>query len=427
VASSRITKRAVDDARAGPRDAFLWDDEVRGFGLRVTTAGAKSYVFQYRLGGREAKSRRFTIGKHGSPWTPDTARKRAKELAEDVRRGIDPVDSSRERRRQAVDLAFSSYVELFNEAYLEKRWARSSLGHGILKREAVPVLGRKPLPKISRADINAVYDRLVDRPAVARLAHATMRKLFRWALSRGDIDRSPLEGVEAPPAVESRDRVMNDDELALAWQSAEDIGSPFLGFYRLLILTGQRREEVAGLHWAELDRATMTWTLPGERAKNRETHIVPLSELARDVLDAVAGGDKWPRRGLVFSTTGARPVSGFSKAKRRLDEFMLQRARKEAEKLGDDPTKVTIEPWRVHDLRRTFATGLQRLGIRLEVAEACLNHISGSRSGIVGVYQRHNWAEEKRLAMDAWARHVGGLLEPAADRTNVVQLGVARA
>jgi len=395
---ARITKPAVDSAAAGLKDIFLWDDELRGFGLRTTPTGSKSYVFQYRMGGREAPSRRYTIGRHGSPWTPQTARKEAERLAIMIARGVDPVEAEHERRRQAVDLAFTSYVETFANLYLKKRWKQWSLGAGVLRREAVPVLRGKPLPSIKRSDLSLIWDRLHDQPAVARLVHATLRKLFRWAVSRGDIDRSPLEGVEPPPPVPARERVLSDGELVQIWRACDELGYPFGSLFRLLMLTGQRREEVAALNWNELDREKRLWLLPSTRAKNKKSHLVPLSDLAIEVLDEAAASKDWPKSGLVFSTTGKTPPSGFSKAKRRLDEC-IQLA-----------SNCSGEAWRLHDLRRTLATGLQRLGIRFEVTEAVLNHISGARSGIAGVYQRHDWAQEKRDALDAWAGSILRLL-----------------
>ena len=237
-----------------------------------------------------------------------------------------------------------------------------------------------------------------DRPAIARLTHATLRKMFRWAVSRGDLDRSPLEGVEPPPPVPSRDRVLSDQEIALVWRGSEELGWPFAGLFRLLLLTGQRRDEVASLNWIELDRIQALWLLPAHRSKNKKPHLVPLSEQAIAVLDEFVDGEDWPRQGLVFSTTGKTPVSGFSKAKKRLDEYV-------ATALEPNP----LEPWRTHDLRRTVATGLQRLGVRFEVTEAVLNHVSGARSGIAGVYQRHDWAAEKREALAQWGASVARL------------------
>lgn len=392
--TARITKQSIDALQATTREAFLWDDQLRGFGLRSTPNGAKSYVFQYRMGGREAPSRRYTIGRHGSPWTPQSARKEAERIAMLVAQKIDPVQADHERRRQAVDLAFEAYVETFIDLYLKKRWKQWPLGAGVLRREAVTVLKRKPLPAIKRSDLAAIWDRLQDRPAVARLTHATLRKLFRWALSRGDLERSPLEGVEAPPPVAARDRVLSDDELTAVWSGAEAVGWPFEGLLKLLMLTGQRREEVAALAWEELDRACSTWVLPAVRSKNGKPHLIPLSAPAIAVLDQMVGGEEWPAKGLVFSTTGKTPVSGFSKVKRRLDDHLSA------------ALAEPVQQWRLHDLRRTVATGLQRLGVRFEVTEAVLNHSSGSKSGIAGVYQRYDWADEKRAALSRWAQHL---------------------
>lgn len=393
--SGRITKRAVESMVPGPGEVFLWDDELRGFGLRVTSRGAKSYILQYRMGGREARTRRFTIGTHGSPWTPDQARKEAARLKILIRQGVDPAQAEQERRRQAVDLAFDAYVQSFTDMYLKRRWKQWKLGAGVLTREVVPVLRDKPLPRIRRSDVSGVWDRLVDRPAVARLTHATLRKLFRWAVSRGDIERSPLEGAEAPPAVPARDRVLSDEELGLLWSGIDVVSAPFDTFFRLLVLTGQRRDEVAGLQWNELDRSEALWTLPGSRTKNRKPHMVPLSGQIVEILDRIAEGAEWPAQGLVLSTTRATPISGFSKPKRKLDGYLQER-------LGGS----RYVHWRVHDLRRTVATGLQRLGVRFEVTEAILNHVGGARSGVAGVYQRYDWLDEKRDALMKWGAHV---------------------
>jgi integrase len=395
----RITKQAVDALVPDGKECFLWDQEFKGFGVRVTTSGSRSYVLQYRMGGREAPSRRYTIGKHGSPWTPLTARKEAERLAILVHRGIDPVQDKQDREREAVELAFDLYVESFVDLYLKKRWKHWQLGSSLLERHAVKALGKKPLPLIKRGDLAPIFDKVDDKPATARLIHATLRKLFRWAVSRGDIDRSPLEGVEAPPPVAARDRVLSDEELALVWKSSGDLGWPFAGLFRLLILTGQRRSEVASLDWSEINGAEATWTLPSQRSKNKKPHLVPLTEQAIAVLDEFAFEGTWPNKGLVFSVTGKTPISGFSKAKSRLDALVTKARGAE------------LGPWRTHDLRRTVATGLQRLGVRFEVTEAVLNHVSGARGGIAGVYQHHDWAHEKREALTAWAQHVARLAD----------------
>ena len=326
MATGRVTKRAVDAMTPVAHTNFLWDDELRGFGVRITANGAKAYVYQYRLGGREAAKKRATIGRHGSPWTPDTARAEAKRLALLVGQGIDPVEAEKERRRQTITLAFGSYAQRFSDEYLKTHWPKGwALASGILRRDAAPAFAGLSLPQITRGHVAGFLDGLADRPAVRRNAFAILRRLFRWAVSRGDITASPITDMDAPAAPRARDRVLADDELALVWHAAEGMRYPFGPMFLMLAATGQRREEVAGLAWSELDRGSATWTLPAGRAKNGQAHLVPLSPRAVDLLDALArllGGKasnddaRWPRRGLVFSTTGKTAVSGYSRAKR---------------------------------------------------------------------------------------------------------------
>lgn len=427
MATVKLTKRTIDALSLSGRDQFYWDDELPGFGLKVTRGGRKVYICQYRTGGRGSPTRRYTIGPHGA-WTPEKARDEAKRLLVDKDRGIDVQAAKVERTRIATDLGFSAYADRFLRDYVKHEWAASyAFAEGILRLHVKPVLKAKPLPSIRKADVTVIFDRIpASQAALRRNVYAVVSRLLRWAVGRGDIERSPLEGFEAPPVAASRDRVLSDDELRLCWLGAVAMGDPFGSLYRLLILTGQRRDEVAGLRWEELRRTARLWSLPGARAKNGIASDIHLSASAIAVLDALAGGEKWPRRGFVLTTTGETAVSGFSKAKARLDGQMLAIARKEATEAGDDPDKVALAPWRVHDLRRTLATGGQRLGVRFEVVEAILNHVSGARSGVAGVYQRHDWKDEKRAALDAWAVHVQRVVE-GAEESNVVQLAEARA
>jgi integrase len=428
MATGKITKRTVDAFASVERDVLLWDDELRGFGLKVTPAGNKVFVIQYRAGGRGSSTKRYTIGNYGSPWTPSGAREEAERLLQVVRQGGDPLVNKAERGRIVRDLAFTSYSELFLKEYVRREWkATYADAESIFRLHLCPALKMKPLPDIRRSDIAALFDSIPrEKMGLRRKAHAVLRRMFRWAVGRGDLDRSPLEGMEAPPAPKSRDRWLRDWELRLAWLAAGELGYPFGTLYRLLILTGQRREEVAGLDWKELDRDSREWSIPAARAKNGYATAVPLSTIVLDELDKIADGERWPRRGFVFTTRGNAPVSGFSGAKMRLDDAMLALARTEAKVAGDNPEHVEIAPWRAHDLRRTLATGMQRLGVRFEVTEAILNHVSGARAGVAGVYQRHDWKQEKRDALDAWARHVEQVVA-GSDKTNVVSLADRRA
>jgi len=427
-----ISKRSVDALKPSNKDQFLWDDDLHGFGVKVTPAGKKTYIYQYRTAGRAGSTRRATLGVHGS-LTPDDARIAAKEAAKLISAGLHPTDEKRqkEKARQAKklsdeELGFKTYcVDTYLPARKpELRTRTYDFIEAALRCHAYPVLASKPLPDITSRDVRKLLDG-IKHESVRYSVFGVLRTLFKWAAAKGreDIPASPLEGMEALRPVESRDRVLSDAELALALRAADELAQPYGPFYGLLFATGQRRDEVAALDWAELNRAELLWTLPRERAKNGKANIVPLNAHAIAALDRVAGGDKWPSRGLVFPATDKTPISGFSKAKKALDAKMLDLARSDAEQAGDNPEAVQLTPWRLHDARRTLATGLQRLGVRFEVTEAVLNHTSGiSRAGVAGVYQRHGWAPEKRAALDAWAAHCDRLLNPEEEASNVVAL-----
>ena len=407
MATGRISKRAVDALIEGEKDLLLWDNEVSGFGIKVTPRGGRTYLLQYRMGGRGTKTRRFTIGRHGN-WTAEEARAQARKLRQLVDVGIDPRDAEIERQRAYVDLGFESMLDRFLEEYGKTKWSKATYasGESNLRRYALPILKSKSLPQIKRTDIRTLRDSIPpSKLGLRRSLFAHTRKMFSWAVSEGFIPRSPFEGLENPQAVVSRDRVLTDRELLLVWQGSSELIQPFGNMVRLLLVTGQRRDEVAGMQWAELDRAQALWTIPGSRTKNGETQLVPLSAAALFELNLLSKqsakterNQSWPQKGYVCSTNSGRtPISGFSKIKIRLDGAIV--------KISSDQEQA-MPDWRFHDLRRTLATGLQRLGVRFEVTEAVLNHVSGSKSGVAGVYQRHHWSDEKRQALVAWSNHV---------------------
>lgn len=406
MATGKITKKSIDAVEAGSSSQFLWDTDLKGFGAKITPSGSISYVLQFRMGGRETIARRYTIGAHGSPWTPTTARSEAERLLLLVGQGIDPVEADKQRRREAIDLAFDNYARHFTRSCKGEGWRR--LVERVVRLHLEPVLRKKPLPSITRADIVSVLDQMPEEQvANRRNVFAVMRRLFRWAVSRGDLERSPMEGMETPPPVRPRDRWLSDKELRLIWHATPECHPCFGPIVRLLILTGQRREEVCGMHWQELDRAERLWTLPGQRTKNSEFNTIPLNQLAMIELDRLAGGEKWPRNGRVFATASGAGFAGYHKGKMKLDSAI--------EETEGEP----LPPWRLHDLRRTLATNFQRLGVRFEVTEAVLNHVSGSRAGVAGVYQRHDWKEEKRHALDDWNKHLDCVLHDATPSTAV--------
>ena len=431
--SIKISKATVDVAQPSVADKVYWDKALAGFGLKITPAGRKVYLYRYRLAppGRAAKTQpvTLTIGKHGD-LTPDQARDRATELAGKVAVGVDPRAEERRERieaearaRRDTDLAFDLKADQWLDHYeheKERRPSSVSQAKLVVRNHLKPALKSKPLPEIGKSDIQSIIDAIpVRQKAMRRAVFAYASILFGWAASSGYIDRNPLQDMNKPPAPKARERVLTDEELSAVWRATTGLPKPFGPFYRMLILSGQRRDEVATLGWGDLDRAAATWTIPADRAKNGRAHIVPLSAQVVVELDALAGSSlQWPRSGFVLTTTGRTPISGFSKAKVALDDLID----KSTAAAGGEP----MVEWRVHDLRRTLATGLQRLGVRFEVTEAVLNHISGSKGGVAGIYQRHDWKDEKRAALTAWASHVERLLS-GAPQSNVIQLGEVRA
>jgi integrase len=220
----------------------------------------------------------------------------------------------------------------------------------------------------------------IEAPMTANRVHGIVRKFFNWCIEHDLIANSPVAGVRAPNKEVSRDRVLTDDELRTVWRAVET--DPHAAIVQLLILTGQRRSEVAGMMWSEIDLDAALWTLPRERVKNARRHEVPLSKQAVAILRRVPRIDD-------YSVFALKPPHG-----------VLQRTKE----------RVGVDSWTLHDLRRTAASGMARLGASLAVIEKVLNHVSGSFAGIVGVYQRHEFAEEKRAALQMWADHVERLV-----------------
>jgi integrase len=402
------------------------DGKIAGLYLILQPSGAKSWALRYRAGGIPKK---LTIGPYPAIDLA-TARKRAQEALGDVAGGKDPAAIKRASRgaaraeREAQVDRVEHVVELFIERHAKPKTRDWRETERMLTKEVVSRWSGRRLSQITRAHVNEMLDEIIDRgaPIHANRVFAQLRKMSRWAVSRGIIERSPCEGMTAPSPETRRDRVLSDDEIRLVWQAFESIGWPFGPIGKLLLLTGARRDEVAALEWREVDLAARTWTLPAARSKNKRPHEIPLSDAAVEILAALLRVEG--NAGFVFTTTGKTAVSGFSRAKAQIDAAILEMLQRNAEATGADAKAP--EHWTFHDLRRTVATNLQKLGIRLEVTEAVLNHVSGSRAGIVGVYQRHEYAAEKRAALDAWARCLDALLT-GAPAANVVELAKARA
>jgi integrase len=415
------------------------DGKVGGLYLVVQPSGQKSWALRYRVAGAPKK---FTIGSYPAVSLGAARRKAQKAMAEVVD-GLDPSaqkKAAREAQKAAnttedrVENVVESFIKRHLEAKAKPSWAKE--GARLLRAEINPKFGKRRLGEISAKDVDKLLGEIAERaPITANRTLAVFRKLCNWAVSPkvGLIGASPCAGVEAPTVERSRERVLSDDEVKFAWGAFDVVGWPFGPLAKLLLLTGARRDEVASMEWREVDLAAKVWRIPSARTKNKRPHEIPLSDTVVAILKEFpkveTGREKseTPKPALVFTTTGKTSVSGFSRAKDAIDAVMLELLQKDAENRGRSPNAVTPpQRWVIHDLRRTVATNLQKLGIKLEVTEAVLNHVSGSRAGIVGVYQRHEYATEKRQALDAWAHRLEAIVSGDA-RSNVVELAEARA
>jgi integrase len=400
------------------------DGKIGGLYLVVQPTGAKSWAVRYRADG---KPRKLTLGAYPN-LDLTTARRRAQEALGDVAAGKDPARAKKAAReaRKADREAEDHRLEKIADAYIGryvKREIGAAWGKEIERQfrvEICPKLGHKQIGAITKANILDLLDKIVDRgsPITANRVHATLRQMFNWALDRDLIKTSPMpKGAPAPK--NDRDRFLDEGEIRVVWRAFDQTAWPFGPIGKLLLLTGARRDEIAAGTWSEIDLDARTWTIPGSRTKNGEPHEIPLSDAAIDILKGLPRIVGKP--GLIFTTTGQSPVSGFSKAKGAIDAAVLEILEKD---LGEHA--APLPHWTLHDLRRTVATALQKLGVRLEVTEAILNHVSGSCAGIVGIYQRYKYTAEKRQALDAWARRLDAIVNGAA-ASNVVELAAARA
>jgi integrase len=382
--SRALTVAAVERIKPpakGQADHF--DKGFPGLALRISYGGAKSWVYFYRLHG--GRVRRLTLGR----W-PGMELADARAAWQEARKTVGKGESPTVRKPIAADSFAAVADEWLKRDQADNRSYNEVVR--VIKRDVKPKWDGRLFATIGRRDVIELIDGIADRGAatLARRVHAHLHRLFKWSVGRGIIPMNPMVDLPKPGEAAARDRVLSDAELATVWRAAEKLSWPFGPIFCLLILTAARRDEIGALSRLELAKDKIE--LAGNRTKNGEAHIIPLSGNAIEIVETL------PRIGAcdyVFSTTGETPVSGWSRAKMLLDEVCteLQEGR-------------VIAPWRIHDLRRTVATGMQRLGISLQVVEAVLGHVSGSRAGIVGIYQRHDFNTEKRAALEKWAAHV---------------------
>ena len=400
--NSKLTAGMVLRAAPAPgKDRlYVWDTELRGFGLMVMASGHKSYVVQYRAGHR---SRRMTIS---GVLPVEQARKEARAILGSVAKGGDPVAAKR-----AAEAAQENTLSAVGKRYLASRAGRGlrtiNQRRAILERLIYPKLGGWPIESIRRSDVARLLEQIGDQrgPRMAGYAGSVLKIVFHWFERQSDDFRSPMIRGMAPSGIVPRDRVLDDRELRAFWRVASAWQHPFARMAQFILLTAARRTEVARMVRSELDGDT--WVIPAARYKSKVAHAIPLSKSARDVLAAcpIIGTS-----GYLFTLNGRQPVSCIH-PKRQFDDLM----RAELAKLPAE-----LERWTIHDLRRTARTLLSRAGVSADIAERCLGHVI---PGVRGIYDRHRFEEEKRAAFEALAAQIDRIVNP---QPNVVALDRAR-
>lgn len=427
---TKLTAIKVANVKPDPRKRIEIPDAGKpGLFLVVQPNGRKSWAVRYRrLSDR--KPRKVTLD--GFP--PLAAAHKLAQVALDrVAEGGDPAAEKQAKKRiveaPSVD-AIGDAFRLFMDRHTRTKkglpirestrqetgrllgFRRDPQQPGQWVESGAGVLAKwkdKTVKGIVRADVTELLSEMVDHGhgVKANRTLAALKSCFTFLVHRNPeaLSRSPCEGIADPAPETSRDRVLSNDELAAVWRAAAGEGYPYGTLVQALLLTGCRRDEVRDAPWAEIDLKAREWLIPGQRTKNRRDHVVPIAEELATILE------KLPRikgAGLLFTTTGTTPISGLAKYKRRLDKAVAAELEREPER------------WTLHDLRRTLATGLQKLRFPVEVCEAVLNHTAGTVSGVAAIYARHTYAVEKRAALEAWARHVDGIV--SGKPTNVVHL-----
>jgi integrase len=391
----KLTQPSVNSLAlpAGKTDAIYFDDDVPGLGLRLRGGGRRSWIFQYGIG---AKQRRMTLGT-APALTLAAARNTAADLHARVHLGEDPAAAKREGQRRAAD-TFEATLRLYLP---EKKRTLAPVSYAATERHllrcAKPLHGLG-IALVSRRDIGALLAALAASSGAAGVnrARASLSAFFAWCMARGLIEQNPVVGTHVAPE-QPRTRVLSLAELATIWRACGDVcgtsaaGTTYSAIVKLLILTGQRREEIGGLRFDEICGGYDVIALPESRTKNKQPHLIPLSAPALEIL---AGR---PRAGdFVFG--GAKPFVSWSYGRSLLEVAL-------------SATDAQLKPWTLHDLRRSVATGMAELGVAPHIVEAVLNHVSGHKAGVAGIYNRATYEKEKRAALVIWAEHVLAAVE----------------
>jgi integrase len=432
----------------GNRTREVPDARAPGLYLQIYPSGKQSWALRYRRpDGRPNKLVLGTVnligdGKRdadpviGGHLTLSAVRRLAATLRHQIALGKDPAAIHRAEKQavalSAADTFAAAAIDFINQ-YAKKKtrhWKEQARLLGLDANGDLELIEKglasrwrdKPLAEITDDDLFRLIEEVRHRgtPGLARkkseaseprarIMYATLSKMFNWLLEKRRIKASPMANLKRPAPLPDRDRVLTDGEIIAFWRATDDMPKPFAAVLKLLLLTGCRREEVAGMEVKELSGDGLVWTIPSRRTKNRRVHVVPLPPLARAV---IADAEQLPDCAYIFSTNQRTPISGFSKVKKRLDSQMRERLLTSSPRLVNlvNNTVLHPTPWRLHDLRRTAATGMAELGIQPHIIELCLNHVSGHKGGIAGVYNRSENMPQRRAALEQWADHIVGLV-----------------
>lgn len=413
MATQSLTDKAVKQRKPATGQIEIWDTDVKGFGIRISYGGSRTYFVMGRChhvdpktGEQKFSQVRRKVGSTNQ-LTLAEAREKARNMMADLENKKDPqetetallLEANRERRNTfrlvAEDFMATHGVKLASYAHYQAQ----------LEKNILPRLGSLPIGEITRADIKTlIREKAKTHPIAANRTLALIRKIFNWALDEDLIEWSPATRIKPPAKEVERDRYHSDDEIRRLWLGFDKLDNSYSALFKILLLTGQRKNEVAKMKWADLEGDT--WFLKNAQVKSGKGHLVPLSPLAVEIIQGIKRIEGIEH--VFFSgRRGDCPPSGFSVIKRRLDRLVAEIT---AEEAGEDldMKKHALAPWWIHDIRATFATGLINRKIDKHIVSKCLNH---AEAGVTKRYIRHSTDPEKRHAVETWARYVALLLD----------------